>query len=206
MCWLPVGHALCLLFMGTCSRNFAGRPPSRMLLEDLPGGVCTNKVWPCQLSQNPCLRAGSLCDPSGKGCCLHHLAKRLLHCRVGLQLPLLRYGIHIVVYIKYRSSWVPLPPEPTFMVFHVVCRNSLLGLLSFFFFFLKVSQAVVVHVRELYIYTHSPWEPFCFLSLPLAALEALHRWSHTMCVHLSWRVSLGFVHVYMCQKDNHLEG
>ena len=52
-CWR--GMPLSLLFMGTHSRSSAGRPPSRMFLEDPPGEVCTNKAWPCQLSWSPSL-------------------------------------------------------------------------------------------------------------------------------------------------------
>lgn len=37
--------------------------------------------------------------------------------------PLLRFGMPIVVYTKYRSGWVSFASCASFMVFHVVCRT-----------------------------------------------------------------------------------
>lgn len=120
LCELPAGHALCLLFMGTCSRNFAGKPPSRMLLEDLPGGVCTDKVWPCRLSQNPCLMLGGSLTPAEKAAVFITQLRSCLW--VSPELPIcllrgfwtdfchvLRSDLYVVVYTKCNWSQSPWP-------------------------------------------------------------------------------------------------
>lgn len=139
LCELPSGHALCLLFMGTCSRNFCRKAP----IQDVTGRPAWWSMYkqsvtlPAQPKPLPC--AGRLSDPSGKGCCLHHPAKKLLQggsTASQLCLPRgpwvdfcqeLRSRLYIAIYTRYKSdhvSWASL----RLVGLHVVPRNNLLGL------------------------------------------------------------------------------
>lgn len=45
-------------------KEFYRKAPIQDVTGRPAGGVCTNKVWPCQLSQNPCLMLGGSLTPA----------------------------------------------------------------------------------------------------------------------------------------------
>ena len=117
LCELPEGHAPRLIVRGNMLKEFCRKPPSRMLLEDPPDGVCTNKVWPSQLSQNPCLMRGGSLTLAEKATVF--ITQPRSRYRLGPELPIrgprgfwadfchiLRSGLYIGFCTKYKSDHV----------------------------------------------------------------------------------------------------